>query len=251
MPQFGGQLAAPVQSLRALVEEIVIAEDLPDFGQVNHVAIVQAVVVNLVLVEERLGEVFVLAPFDTLKFVVAQNHANSLHLAAPDGSGNDGAILVGLHEGRPVTTLDHVAQYFPETVVGCPVENTQIEPLVLKKLLPSDLGAHNDCLFAFFRGFTLFFYFCHWSHLHAFARYEWLYLGVFVPSCARIADIREHIITTFLHFFLILINYLLFKPNSESFNGLTIAHKACHVNWRNVVHVELHYGVVVEKHLNQ
>ena len=45
VPQFGGQLAAPVQSLRALVEKIVIAKDLPDFRQINHVAIVQAVIV--------------------------------------------------------------------------------------------------------------------------------------------------------------------------------------------------------------
>ena len=70
-------------------------------------------------------------------------------------------------------------------------------------------------------------------------------------SYARTANIREHIITTFLNFYLILFNYLLTKPNSECFNGLTIAHKASHVNRRNVVHVELHFGAVVEKHLNE
>ena len=253
MPQFSGQLAAPVQSLRSLVNEVVVAENLSDFGQVNHVAVVQAVIVNVVLVEKRLGKVLYLVPLHTIELVVAQDHANGLHLAAPDSSGDYGAILVGLHKGRPSATLNHVAEDFIETVKGCPVEYTQIAPLILLKLLPSDLLAHDDHLFTFLRclaPFALFFPKCQWSHLHAFAWYKWLHLGIFGFSYVFIANIRQHIIASFFHFEFILLDYLLLKPNSESFDGLTVAHKACHVNGRNIVHVKLHDCFIVEKQLH-
>ena len=55
--QLGGQLASSVQALGSFTVKVVIAKDLPNLGQVYHVAIVQAVVIALILIVELVGEV--------------------------------------------------------------------------------------------------------------------------------------------------------------------------------------------------
>lgn len=57
MAELGGELTSSVQSLRPLIEQAVITHDLPDFGQIDHVTVMEAIVVRLILVEQCLGKV--------------------------------------------------------------------------------------------------------------------------------------------------------------------------------------------------
>ena len=82
--QLGGQLASFVEPLGSIVVEVVVAEDLPHLWQVNHVAVVQAVVVGLILVVELTGEVENAQSRDVLVLVVAQEHPQCLDALAPD-----------------------------------------------------------------------------------------------------------------------------------------------------------------------
>ena len=51
MAELGGKLTSSVKSSRSLIGKTVITEDLPDFRQVDHVTVMEAIVVCLVLVE--------------------------------------------------------------------------------------------------------------------------------------------------------------------------------------------------------
>ena len=82
--QLGGQLASFVEPLGSFVVEVVVAEDLPHLWQVNHVAVVQAVVVVLILVVELTGEVENVQSRDVLVLIVAQKHPQCLDALAPD-----------------------------------------------------------------------------------------------------------------------------------------------------------------------
>ena len=82
--QLGGQLASFVEPLGSCIVEAVVAENLPHLWQVNHVAVVQAVVVGLILVVELTGEVENVQSRDVLVLVVAQEHPQCLDALAPD-----------------------------------------------------------------------------------------------------------------------------------------------------------------------
>ena len=57
MAKFGGKLSPSIHALRSLIEEIIVSQELAHFRQINHVAVVQTVIVRIVLVEKQLCEV--------------------------------------------------------------------------------------------------------------------------------------------------------------------------------------------------
>ena len=148
--------------------------------------------------------------------------------------------------------MNHVAKYFFETVICCPVEYAQIKSLLLCKILLSDLFAMNSLLFTFLSCFTFFLPLDHWSHLYTLlTRYKWLDLRVFGLVFAYAANINELIRVTVFYFFFILLYNFFSEPNSESFDGLTVAHKAGHINRCDFVDVEHQLCASVQQQLHQ
>ena len=96
VPQLGGQLSAPIKLLRALVEQVVVAKDLADFGQVDHIAVMEAVIVHLVLIVDVLGEIKQVQLRDIIVLVVTQKHADGFNFFAPHGTRYDRTLLEGL-----------------------------------------------------------------------------------------------------------------------------------------------------------
>lgn len=54
MAQLLGKLTLAVESVGTLLNEVCIAKDLPHFGQVRHVRVVEAVIVSFIFVENGL-----------------------------------------------------------------------------------------------------------------------------------------------------------------------------------------------------
>ena len=177
MPKLRWKLTSSIQSLRSFIEKIVIPQNLPNLRQIHHIAVMQAVIVDLIFIKKCLRESRVTVPIDVFKLVLAQNHPNRVNLTTPDGARDDRAILVTLHKRRPLTTLEHVAEDFLETVVGGPVENTQVEPLVLIQILLSNALAEDDLLVAVVSCLVIdvLGVWPHSPHLHIL---DWNYLGV-------------------------------------------------------------------------
>ena len=76
-----------------------------------------------------------------------------------------------------MATLEHVAQDFLETVVGGPVENSQIEALVLIQILLSYAPAEDDLLVAVV-GCLVIDDLGVWSHRPHLHILDWNHLGV-------------------------------------------------------------------------
>ena len=86
MPELRWKLTSSIQSLRSFIEKIVIPQNLPHLRQIHHIAVMQAVIVDLILIKKCLRESRVTVPIDVFKFVLAQDHPNRVNLATPDGA---------------------------------------------------------------------------------------------------------------------------------------------------------------------
>ena len=78
--------------------------------------------------------------------VVTQHHSDRFHLTAPDGTADNGAIAIRLHEGGPAAMLNHVAHRLFITAECGPVENAKVYLLVMIQLLLLGLSAVDDLL---------------------------------------------------------------------------------------------------------
>ena len=76
MSEHRGHLTSSIQSLRFVIKKTSIPEQLPNFRQIYHVAVMEAIIVDLVFIEKRFCKVLVTVRIYVLEFVFAQDKAN-------------------------------------------------------------------------------------------------------------------------------------------------------------------------------
>ena len=76
MSKHRGHLTSSIQSLRFVIKKTGIPEQLPNFRQIYHVAVMEAIIVDLVFIEKRFCKVLVTVRIYVLEFVFAQDKAN-------------------------------------------------------------------------------------------------------------------------------------------------------------------------------
>ena len=79
-------MTPPIKFLSAFIKQIIVTKKLSYFGQINHVAVVQTVVVLLVLVEYVRSKVKNLKTRHLIVLVVTKQHAQEIDLAAPNST---------------------------------------------------------------------------------------------------------------------------------------------------------------------
>ena len=80
------ELTPPVELISTSIIKAIVTKKLSDFWQINHVAVVQTVVVLLVLVEYVRSKVKNLKTRHLIVLVVTKQHAQEIDLATPNST---------------------------------------------------------------------------------------------------------------------------------------------------------------------
>ena len=107
----------------------------------------EAIVVEFILVIDRLSKVHYLVLRYVLILVTANQHSDCLNLATPHGSRYNRSITEGLDEWRPLEVEYHNSQILVIAIIGSPVEDTQVNRFIVQQLLFPYLYTFDDCLF--------------------------------------------------------------------------------------------------------
>ena len=93
MSELGWQLAAAIKSFSSRTDQIVLSEEITYFRHVNHVSVMQTVIVTFILVEDSVSEICEIELGHICVLVITDKKFDGVKVFTPDGTRDDGSVL--------------------------------------------------------------------------------------------------------------------------------------------------------------
>ncbi len=89
MSQLGWQLTAAIQSFGSRSDQVVLSEEITYFRHINHVRVMQTVIVTFILVKDSVGEICEVELGHVCVLVITDKQFDGVEVFTPDGAGDN------------------------------------------------------------------------------------------------------------------------------------------------------------------
>ncbi len=89
MSQLGWQLTTAIQSFSTRSDQVVLSEEITYFRHINHVRVMQTVIVTFILVKDSVSEICEVKLGHVCVLVITDKQFDGVEVFTPDGAGDN------------------------------------------------------------------------------------------------------------------------------------------------------------------
>ncbi len=89
MSELRWQLTAAIQSFSARSDQVVLSEEITYFRHINHVRVMQTVIVTFILVKDSVGEICEVELGHVCVLVITDKQFDGVEVFTPDSAGDN------------------------------------------------------------------------------------------------------------------------------------------------------------------